>query len=82
MSIIAPTSRTTLEIAEPEEFCPIALLELAIDKFSVKCHEFATVFGTEAQTISTWRGNRRIPTRQCRIRAATLKKEWEERGLI
>lgn len=79
MSIIAPTSRATLEVVDPDEFCPIALLELAIDKFSVKCNEFATVFGTEAQTISNWRAGRRVPTRQCRIRAAYLGKQW---GLI
>lgn len=80
MPIIAPISGiTTLEIADPDEFCPIELLKLAIDKFSVKCHEFARVFGTEPQTVSAWRCGRRTPTRQCRIRAAYLGKQW---GLI
>jgi len=78
MSMIAsiPVIVTTLEIVEPEEFCPIALLDLAIKKFRVKCYEFAVVFGIEAQTISAWRCGSRVPTRQNRIRAASLKKEW------
>ena len=78
MSMIAsvPGIASILEIVEPEEFCPIALLDLAIKKFRVKCYEFATVFGIEAQTISAWRCGSRVPTRQNRIRAASLKKEW------
>lgn len=78
MSIIAPTSSAApiLEIVQPDEFCPIALLDLAIEKFRVRCYEFATVFGIEAQTISAWRCGSRVPTRQNRIRAASLKKEW------
>jgi DNA-binding transcriptional regulator YiaG len=79
MPIIAPISGITLKIEDPEEFDPIELLELAIDKFSVKCHEFARIFGTEPQTISAWRCGRRTPTRQCRIRAYYLGKQW---GLI
>ena len=81
MSIIAsvPGIVPTLEIVQPEEFCPIALLDLAIKKFRVKCYEFAVVFGIEAQTISAWRCGSRNPTRQNRIRAAQLRKEW---GLI
>ena len=81
MSMIAsvPGIAPILEIVEPEEFCPIELLKLAINKYQIKCNEFATVFGTEAQTISTWRSGRRVPTRQCRIRAAYLGKKW---GLI
>ena len=78
MSMIAsvPGIAPTLKIVQPEEFCPIALLDLAIKKFRVKCYEFAVVFGIEAQTISAWRCGSRVPTRQNRIRAASLKKEW------
>jgi DNA-binding transcriptional regulator YiaG len=79
MPIIASISSAVPEIADPEEFDPIELLERAIDKFSLKCHEFARIFGTEAQTISAWRCGRRTPTRQCRIRAHYLGKQW---GLI
>jgi len=68
-----------ITITDPEEFDPVALLELAIDKFHIRANQFAKIFGTEAQTLSNWRSGRRNPTRQCRIRAASLKKEW---GLI
>lgn len=63
-------------IEEPEEFDPIELLNLAKKSFRLKSQDFALIFGIELQVISTWRRGFRQPSRQARIRAATLKKMW------
>ncbi|MEZ2241760.1 hypothetical protein [Microcoleus sp.] len=63
------------EIVEPEEFSPVDLLWLAQGKFGWTVYNFADVFGWRYETIYKWTYGQK-PSRQARIRAATLKKMW------
>ena len=66
----------TPPVIEPEEFDPVELLFKAQSRFGWGVEEFAISFGWEADTIKKWTYKQKF-SRQARIRAATLKREWE-----
>lgn len=72
------TQNSDLEIPpveEPEEYNPVDLLWQAAGKFGYSDADFARVFGCELSTLRKWTCGQKIG-RQARIRAATLKREW------
>lgn len=75
MSLAEMPVISTPPIVEPEEFSPVDLLWLAQGRFKWNTADFAAVFGWELDTIRKWTYGQK-PSRQARIRAATLKKIW------
>ncbi len=63
-------------IVEPEEFDPIELLFKAQNRYNWSLEKFAICFGWEVSTIQKWKEKQKF-SRQARIRAATLKRDWE-----
>ena len=63
-------------ISEPEEFDPVKLYWLASQQFHWKLDDFSEVFGWARDTIYKWLIKKCPPSKQAKIRAATLKKEW------
>ncbi|MEG5173240.1 hypothetical protein [Microcoleus sp. B3-D7] len=66
----------TPPVVEPEEFDPVELLFKAQNRFNWSLEQFAISFGWEVSTIQKWKERQKF-SRQARIRAATLKREWE-----
>lgn len=62
-------------IVEPDEFSPVDLLWLSQGRFKWSTADFAAVFGWELDTVRKWTYGKK-PSRQARIRAATLKRIW------
>lgn len=67
--------RKPLLTDHPEEFDPVELLRI-MQREGWTVEQFATVFGCEPDTAYKWRYNRKC-CRLARIRAATLKKQWD-----
>ena len=63
-------------VEEPEEFSTVELLWLAVGKFGYADEDFATKFGCELSTLRKWLCGQKVG-KFSRIRAATLKREWE-----
>ena len=62
-------------VEEPEEYDPVELFRRAVDEYKWTDEEFATNFGWEVTTIRKWLYGQKVG-RSARIRAATLKREW------
>lgn len=62
-------------VEEPEEYSPVELFWQTRAEFGYSEENFACVFGCEASTLKKWIYGQKIG-RQARIRAATLKREW------
>ena len=62
-------------VEEPQEFDPVALLWLTAGKFGWTDEQFSINFGWELSTIRKWTCGQKC-SRQARIRAASLKREW------
>lgn len=75
MSVTEKPAVRAPEIIEPEEFSPVELFRLAQERFKWKKADFAAVFGWELDTVQKWVSGQK-PSRQARIRAATLKQTW------
>jgi len=74
-NITQSADSSTPPVKEPEEYDPVDLLGLAVGKFKWSDEEFATNFGWEVTTIRKWTYGQKVG-RSARIRAATLKREW------
>ncbi len=72
-----PQILSTPVLEEPDEFCPIALLWLCRRHWNWNIEQFSWVFGWNHDTIRKWAGGRQKPSKQARIRAATLKQLWK-----
>lgn len=75
--ISSPLKVSAPPIVEPEEFCPVALLWLCRQHWNWNTEKFSWVFGWNYETIRKWEGGRQKPSKQARIRAATLKQKWQ-----
>lgn len=64
-------------LEEPEEFCPVKLLWLCRQHYGWNTEKFSWVFGWNEETIRKWHYGRQKPSKQARIRAATLKQMWK-----
>jgi len=62
-------------VEEPEEYNPVELYREAVIKYKWSDEDFAKNFGWEVATIRKWTYGQKVG-RPARIRAATLKREW------
>lgn len=77
MTSVSTISRISAPLLtdHPEEFDPIELLWI-MQREGWTTEQFATVFGCTIHNVYKWSQTRKCG-RLARIRAATLKKQWE-----